>query len=54
MYWRAVQSFTAEVAITFKKIRGLYALFKLQHAEVDAVVLTHTNEIGYIGPSTDH
>ena len=38
----------------FNKIQGLSTLIKQQRAELDALVLNHMDEIGCIGPLTDH
>ena len=42
------------VEILFKNIQGLYTLIKQQLADLDALVLTHMDNIGYIVLLTDH
>ena len=36
------------------KIQGLSTFIKQQRAELDALVLNHMDEVGFIGQFTDH
>ena len=42
------------VEIVFKNIQGLYTLIKQQLADLDSLVLTHMDNIGYIVLLTYH